>query len=341
MNNDKMDIIIDKKTFYGWPAFSIVRTLDSCADAFSMTAILNSENSDIESAMTPFRYQDCFVNIDNDRILSGTLEQFTASISESEKSINIQGRSFTGILIDCSIYNIGYQFDGLKISEIAKTLCSPFGISVIVNDDSAVIAEARATPGQTVYEFLNQLASDNGLLLSNDARGNLVIGKYEKGKSVDTIIEGESRLISASGTYDSTNRFSIYQVLQQQDGNNDISEIAEDENIIKYRPKVISGSSGNSENIEETAKWARALGLAKNVNIEIGLSGWRTTSGKLWDPGDTVILKSPGALIKKESEFIISRVSLKCDVSSGKTTDLTLVLPETFSGELPRIFPWA
>jgi prophage tail gpP-like protein len=335
---DEMKIEIGGKSFHGWESFSLARTIDSCADGFSMTSIFDPDNQDILSAFLPFVYQDCIVKIDDEIILTGSIEVVSLSITDGNREINVQGRSKTGILVDCSIYDVGFQFDGLKLSAIAQKICQKHNINIIINNDSGTIAEARANPGDTIFEFLNKLAKDNGLMLSNDYPGNLVISKYEKGISVASIIEGDSPVKSVTGNYNGTQRFSIYNLLQQQDGTPDISGIANDN--IKYRPKIITGATCEAMEITKAAEWARALAYAESIQISVALSEWRNDSGKLWTPGDTVTLLAPGAFILNETEFIIAESVLKMDVGTGRTTDLRLVLPATFTGEIPEVFPW-
>jgi prophage tail gpP-like protein len=335
---DEMKIEIGGKSFHGWESFSLARTIDSCADGFSMTSIFDPENLDILNAFKPFGYQDCIVKIDEEIILTGTVEVTSPSINDGNNEINVQGRSKTGILVDCSIYDVGFQFDGLKLSAIAQKLCQKHGITVIVNNDSGIISEARANPGDTIFEFLNKLAKDNGLILSNDYLGNLVISKYEKNVSVASIIEGDSPVKSVACNYNGTQRFSIYNLLQQQDGTPDISGIAIDN--IKYRPKIITGATGDAKEITKAAEWQRALAYAESIQVSVTVSGWRNDFDRLWTPGDTIILLSPGTFILKETEFIIAESVLKLDNGTGRTTDLRLVLPSTFTGQTPEGYPW-
>ena len=66
---------------------------------------------------------------------------------------------------------------------------------------------------------------------------------------------------------------------------------------------------------------------------------WRDPNGDLWAPNTTVTLVAPGAMVYTEFEFIIRAVQFSRD-SRETTATLELVLPGSFSGEIPETLPW-
>jgi prophage tail gpP-like protein len=298
------------------------------------------------------------VSVDGETILTGRVEAVAPTVSAADRIINVQGRSLTGALIDCSIEGVGYQFQGLSLLAIAQKLCGPFGVDVVSVAGSGpefktargagTIAEAvealkdsRAEPGQTVFGFLNSIAVDAGLLLTCDVKGRLVMTKITPASvPVASLVEGAGGVMEVSGTYDGTARFSRYKVLQQQDGANAIAGTADDGGVPIYRPKVEVGSSVNAVSVSNTATWQRALALAGSVGVTVQMSGWRTPAGQLWTPGQVVTLKAPGAFIMRDTAFVVAEATLTLDTSDGRTTGLRLVLPSTYSGILPGGYPW-
>jgi len=339
---DLVTLEINGKDFAGWESLTITRTLDSCADAFSLSAPFDPVKFKNYASFRPFGYQSVRLKIDDEKILTGRIESVSPSISASDRMINVQGRSLTGSLVDCSIDGQGFNFKGLSLSQIAKKLCSPFSVSVVsISEAELPLMVANASPGQSVFDFLNQLAKDLSLLLTCNADGNLVITKVlPGGKPVDAIIEGERKLLSANGSFDGTKIFSAYKVLMQQDGKNDIMGKALDGSIPIYRPLTSTGSDADAKDVQKSAEWKRALAISGAVGLSVTMAGWRTSNGLLWSPGQVVTLKAPGAFILKESPFLISEASLTLDTSQGKTSALKLVLPATYSGKLPEVYPW-
>jgi prophage tail gpP-like protein len=328
------------KIFQGWEQLTITRALESGADGFSFMAAFDSNNQDIKTSFKPYEYQECKVKIDDELIITGNIDTPAFDISISGNNVNIQGRSKTGVLIDCSYDGKSYQFRNMTLKDIASAVCSPFGISVNCINNSGNIIEAILEPGQTPFEFLSGLAQANSLLISNDINGNLLIFKPDiLSAPVQNIIEGKDNFISGSSSFDGQSRHSIIKVNTQQDGGNSIQGIAIDNFITKYRPIIINGSETDGQNIIKAAEWKRAQMLAASFGINVIMAGFRTPSGVLYSPGHIVTLKAPSIYIYNETPFLIAEDTFSID-PSGKTTSMRLVLLSTYSGEMPKAMPW-
>jgi prophage tail gpP-like protein len=67
--------------------------------------------------------------------------------------------------------------------------------------------------------------------------------------------------------------------------------------------------------------------------------GHLTDKGKLFKKGMTVCIEAPGAMITRQTNFIARNIKLIRD-DTGKTTTIDLVLPGSFTEELPEVLPW-
>ena len=337
---DQVNLKINGVAFSGWESLTITRTIDSLADAFSLSGPFFPDNPDVVLAFKPFGYQSAIVDIDGETILTGQIEQVNPSLTADDMTLNVQGRSKTGFLVDCSLEGIGYQFDGLTLSKIAAKVAGKFGLSVTATKNTGPIKEARAEPGQGAGEFLSKLAQDSGLILSCDVRGNLVIDAPNPSAApVAALVQGQGRLKGASAGYNGAGRFSTYTVLQQQDGAEGLSGKAVDSSIPVYRPIIQTGGSSDAGNVTAAAEILRAVSLAGAVSLSAELSGWRTDAGKLWAPGQIVTVKAPAVFVSRETAYMIAEVSYKLD-GGGHSTSLRLVLPATYSRQMPGVFPW-
>jgi len=342
---DDVELEIGSVRFTDWEALTISRALDTCADAFSFSSAFNPERADLRAAFKPFGYQPATIKIDGELILTGQIESVAPSLVESDRPINIQGRSLTGPLIDCAIDEVGYEFSGLSLRKIAEKVAARFGVKVVTSEailaaaDKA-IGEARAEPGALAFDFLSGLAASMGVLLTNDAPGRLVITSPNPNAApVAALVEGLSEMRSISANYDGTKRFSEYKVLLQQDGNEAITGIANDPKIMVYRPRIYTSGQGPATGAKSSAEWARALALAESVQVDISLSGWRGPSKALWAPGQIVTIKAPSVFIDTEMPFMIAGVDFALD-GGGRTSALRLVLPSTYTGKTPEAYPW-
>jgi len=353
---DEVEVTIGGTRFTAWEALTLQRSIDSAADAFSITAPFDPARQDVWKAFRPFSYPEATVAIDGEVLIRGTVESVGPSLSGGERQITVQGRSRTGVLIDCAIDGAGYQFAGMTIGEIAARLCEPFGIEVVAGEaGSSVwsragaaaeeygkpIEESRAQPGTSVFSFLQRLCDDLGVLASCDAQGRLVIAKPASGQApIAALQEGRGGLLAVSADYDGTRRYSRYRVLQQQDGLEAIEGLATDPAIGAYRPTVLAGADGEARSVQAAAEWARAQALAASVGAQATVSGWRAPGGEVWRPGRIVTLLAPSVYIGRESAYMIAGATLKLDAQGGRTSELRLVLPATYTGQMPGGYPW-
>jgi prophage tail gpP-like protein len=69
------------------------------------------------------------------------------------------------------------------------------------------------------------------------------------------------------------------------------------------------------------------------------VSTWFAPDGALWEPGDTVTVHAPDAMIYEPYDFTIRKVSLQRSKSS-ETASLDLILPGSLDGKIPETLPW-
>ena len=85
------------------------------------------------------------------------------------------------------------------------------------------------------------------------------------------------------------------------------------------------------------AKIGRMFG--EMVNYSIRVATWRDSFNKLWKTNTTLTLLVPDAMIYNEYEFIIRNIGFEQD-GDARTATLDLVLPGSFSGQIPSGLPW-
>jgi len=338
MPSDIVRLVIDGKEFTGWTGVTISMAIDQLADAFSVTAPFDPA---LKGAFKPFGYQAVQLYIDSDIVLSGRIDKIDAKTDASDRSINMQGRSLTGILGDCSIEG-DLEFSGLTLATIARKLCKPFGITVRADADTSPLEVARAEYGQSPADFLNSLAAPRNLFLNSSFDGMLVISSAKDlGTKMpkDNLIEGEAPLLSVSASFDATKRFSAYTAAMQFAGEADLTGSISDPSIKIYRPKV-AALDDSDQDATITASRLRSGAYASAVGISASVSGWRRKDGMRWAERQALNLTAPGSMLYKQAKYIIAGATFKLD-TGGRTTDLRLVLPETYSGSMPKSEAWA
>jgi prophage tail gpP-like protein len=365
MNDDTVRVIIDGKELTGWEGVSIEMAVDHIADAISVDGPWDWARKDLRAAVRPFGFQPLQVFIDDDLYLTGRVDKVGPKLSSDDRAINVQGRSLTGQLADCS-HKGDAEFGNsiLTLAGICRKVCKPFGISVRADNDSAPIPECRAEYGQIAADFLNALAAPKNILLNASYKGELVLtwGATFVGKPPGArLVEGEFPVESVEAEYDSTKRFNYFEVATQFAGRPDDIDFSKDSTVPIYRPicspqpdalalesqddsKELDGQKASQAKAfalkSRSASRLRVASLAEAVTVNVGVTGWRRPDGKRWAERQTVTLLAPSAMIYKEVPWLIAGVTLKLDTSGGRTTSLRLALPETYSGTMPKELPW-
>ena len=75
------------------------------------------------------------------------------------------------------------------------------------------------------------------------------------------------------------------------------------------------------------------------VSYEVAVSTWRDVLGGLWAPNTMVSIQAKNAMIYSDYKMIVRSVEFQ-RVRDSFTATLTLVLPGSFSGEIPETLPW-
>jgi prophage tail gpP-like protein len=75
------------------------------------------------------------------------------------------------------------------------------------------------------------------------------------------------------------------------------------------------------------------------VAYSVKVATWRDPSGNLWEPNTIVSLDAPDAMVYRPYDFVIRGVEFERDSRKEHAT-LDLVMPGSFSGEIPEALPW-
>lgn len=340
--SDDVRLLINGREFAGWTAATITMAIDQCSDAFSLSAPFNPDDAAVRAAFTPMGYQSVELYIGDDKLLTGTIDQVDPALNESSITLGVQGRSLTAPLVDCSIDG-PLEFSGLTLAGIARQLAKPFGIKVRADYDTPKIEAASAKYGQSPYDFLSSIGGPRNMLLNSSFDGELVItdGKALANRQpVAALVQGVPPLKSVSPSFDGSGRFSVYKVSAQQDGESNVNGQVTDAGIKKYRPRLIEQDDAGTDP-KLSAAWERSKAYVASMSCTAVISGWRRPDGKRWAERQVITLKAPGAMLYRETAWLIAGVTHTLTDDDGRLTTLRLILPETYAGTVPKVLPWA
>lgn len=209
-------LLVSGEHYAGWQALRVTRGLERATSDFTLEV---SERWSLEEdiwQITPG--ESCEIQLGGETVLTGWVDKYSPSYDAGSHSISLTGRSKTCDLVDCSVTVDGGQFVGMTVGQIARILAQPFGIEVVVNNQTPPEPEVQVQQGETCFALIERLSRVHELLVTDDALGRLVLTRAGSGRATTNLVHGEN-ILSASADLDHSKRFSDYIVKAQRPGN--------------------------------------------------------------------------------------------------------------------------
>jgi len=323
--------------------FQLELKYDAIASTFGFDFFYNPKNQEHVELACIGHYHLCTLEHNGQLVLSGIIlsESF---IDDSKKHLTtFSGYSLPGVLEDCNIPTSLYplQSDGLSLKEIAQKLLKPFNLTMVIDSSvsskmNEVYEKTTASEGQSIRQYLSELASQKNIVITHNEKGNVVFTQAKtKG---DPIIRftGGVPFTSMKLTYDGQPMHSEITVIRQASrggGNAGESTIKNPYVPFVYRPKVKTQSSGNDIDTESAARTALSEEL-KNMKLEIVTDRWEI-DGIIIKPNNIITVKNENVYLFKETRWFIESVKLIGDENKMQAV-LTCVIPEVYNQDNPK-----
>lgn len=326
---------VDGMIYGGWTSIDIRRSLDHAADTFALGL---TDRWAGEDTPRPIRMGSaCEVWIGEEKLITGYVDDVNPSYDGSQRSIEIEGRSKVADLIDCALATNDqqYQFNEQNFAAIAQRLAKHFGIKTIDLVGKYKPARHRnMEAGQRVFEFLEEVAREEAVLLVSDADGNLVITRASN-ERITTALELGQNTRSAQGRFSMRDRFSQYRFLSQGIGWNERNGeasahiVGQAEDLLpRFRPTTtLAEDASTPEAIRRRAEWQRNVAYGRSMQVTYTVAGWRHDAG-LWEPNRLVRIVD--AWMGLDGVWwLISAVRFRLD-ENGSRTEITVMPKEAF-----------
>ena len=327
-----LQLKINDRVFGGWTAASISRGLKQASATFDLS--LTDKWQLKPWQIKPF--DSCELTYNGQTVISGYIDSAAVSYDKESHSVSVSGRSKTADMVDCSAPST--QFKNQKFEAIAKALLKPFGINVQVDVDTGnKINNWKPDEGITVFEALEKLARLRGLLLTDNASGDLLITRAGTDKAPARLEAGKN-VKSASASFDVKDRFSSYTIKGQQKGSDDVDAQqaahirveAKDKAVTRYRPLLLTAEDQTDIKAAKTRiQWEANSRLGNSQAFTVSVVDWHVDD-KLWQPNQ--IARLTDKFLGIDTELLITAVKYSLD-DNGTTASLTLqpreaLLPE-------------
>ena len=349
-----MKVEINGKDIVFFNAGSISLKLDSIASSFGFQARFNPENDLHKELFKPLQFQLARIYNSNGKLLlTGFVLNHSFTSNKDVNLVSISGYSISGILEDVTIPPSLYPLENtsLSLKQIAQKLCSAYGIGLIVGSNAGnvnvvaadvdpdsetesniVYKKTVASPTDTVKGYLSKLTSQRNILLSHDAKGNVVLFKPNDNAMPKYFFNKENTLEMTSSYQGQGLHSEINVIRQPSEENSGVTTVDAVINplIGLYRPTTKLLSSGEDTDVSKAANNELASEL-NSIGVTVKLKGIFDTLF----PGDIVNIHNHEIYSFAYSRYMVSEINLNFDETS-ETTDLKLVLPETYTGKIPK-----
>lgn len=346
-------LMIDGKLYGGWTDLRVTRGIERCAADFQVSV---SERWPGQEEEWPIRlFAACEIRFDDDVLITGHVDGVQGQADATSKSLSVSGRSRTADLIDCCALIQGGEFRDSEFAAICRSVGAPFGVGVLDNAlvGRVVIPTSAADQTEKCFEFLERLARQAGVLLTDDAEGNLIIARTGDGVS-STVLEEGANILSWAVTMEGEKRFDRYIVKGQLpagpswipemdrdpgearrpggDARPNVTGEIRDAAVPRYRPFVMQ-AEGNADPAQARARalWQARRDAAESLSVKIAVQGWRQEDGRLWAINERVLVVIGSFGIKEE--LLVATVSHTLNNRDGRQTLLTLGPPDAFTPE--------
>ena len=323
------------KSYTGWTSASVTRSIENVAGQFNLGIVKRIGES--VDALKPG--QAAKLTINNQAVVTGWLDEFSANVNSNDFTLSINGRDKTGDLVDCAAVYQGGMWSGRTLEQIAADLCQPFGIAVRwdVTDAAAskTFGSFKLEHSETVYEALGRAARMRGVLMTSNAAGDLVF--TQAGTAHAGSLELGKTLLSIDYNHSWHDRFSLYKVVGGHacggsvgDSITDVAQVTgpsaevSDPEVTRYRPTIKIAD----HNITQQTAWARAdherrHAIAKSSRFTATVPGWYRADGSLWDV-NFIVNVTAAELGLDSVPLLIAEVEYQIANDDGLTTQLTL-----------------
>ena len=325
---DEVVLSVGGTRFEGWESVAISRSMEQGPHDFEL-ALTNTWRSlrhrEIRAG------ESVRLSIGNDVVISGDIDDLQPDYDAERVQLAVAGRSRLADLVDCS--TVGKSFSRQSLDAIARAICEPFGIEVVVSIDAgAAFANVVLDEGQSPWEFLDYLARVRGVRLMGDESGRLIITGPGNRLAARPLVLGDN-IVSGRGQFTFRSRFAEYLVVSRNgdtylgdaESTTSIAGKAADMGVRRYRPTVIVADDDcTPAECQAQAEWQRNTAWGRGQSVVYTVRGWREQpGGQVWTPNTRVMVDDPYMGVKEERLLVEVRLLLD---DQGQRSEL-MVMP--------------
>lgn len=328
------------KKYGAWTEAFVRTSLEESAGQFRL--VLSSFDPETESPLDLNAQDECSIWVEGTKVITGIIERMTVRDSVDGTLCVVEGRSKAGQLADCSVATATGRFKRRTPLQIAQALAQPYGATVVLGSGVTLTRQVStwtAKASETIHSAIERLTREDGLLVTDDAEGRVVLDRVPQSGAVSQVIRsGEAPVLWVESVVDVTDVFSAYHCRGQSYGtDNDSGEAvaspsgyAADPDVSLHRPTVIDADGATrAAQCQERARTEAAVRAGRSVPVRVRLQGWQWQDGTVVQKRQRVRVVSAKARL--DGVFVVVDVDYSSSHGSGTVCDLLLLPPAAFT----------
>lgn len=349
-SDDPLGLVIGTNRWEGWQKVTVTRSMETVPANFSVQVTERYPKSgkiDIKPG-DPVK-----VMIGQDLAITGYIDRYAATLTPTERTIRIVGRSKSADLVDCAAFfgspdKETYNHPAGSPVEIIKKLAAGYKIDVAstVKDVAPLKTPLNINLGETAWEIIDRLVRYSQLVAYDMPDGSMMLAQSAKEQMASGFVQGQN-IEAAEVTYSMDQRYSLYEGFQTAtvsmtlDGGQMTSHpfIARDNDVPRFRKKIIISEQADAQGplVQKRVDWEMARRKGRSLAVALTCDSWRDRAGKLWAPNHLAPVEIPELKITKQV-WCIGAVTYTRD-ETGQHALLILMPPDAFLPEPSAYMP--
>lgn len=332
----------------------VSRSIDTCADGFSVTAPLdpNFEKYPFE----PYGFEEVELYLGSELVISGHLFKPRAEFSDSGYVGTFEGASYAANIVDSKLFS-PREYNFTTLGKLVDDITNRLGLEADyeTGPGSYIIERATCGESESIFNFIADIALQHGVLVTSSANGNLrLVQANTKGKPVCTLGNEANPLTTISCEWNGRALHNKYKVTttspttvqsntKKRKNKTWISKTVyrsvtiTDSDIPESRQTCETYDEVSIGSAEAAANHLRRRAYADSISLRIPVTTWYVPrTDQLWKENTIVTIQSKAVFLHNGYDMLIRSVEYVLS-DSGTTALLDLVMPQCYSNEeIPR-----
>jgi prophage tail gpP-like protein len=320
-----------------WTAFRRVMvqaSLKEAARSFHLDIAAEASPGDAMAAF--YAGSEVEILFNGELALRGYVDRYQPKISEhASAEIVVSGRSRSQDLIDSSAVHKTGRFENKDPEEIGQEL-DQAGVGIKTDQKLDKVPVYQITQGETVFRCLERLCRSQGVTMSGQPDGSILITKASSKRHAGGLFH-PGNIKAADADHNWSGRHSKVIVRGQRPfGSGDdslaIEAASEDATVGRHRPViVVQDEDTDKPRAKKRAKNRRDKEAGNALKAHVTVQGFRDDDGTLWTPGFLVWTES--RFLALAQDMVIESVKFEQDRKNGSIAVLGLTDPRAHGGK--------